>query len=143
MMKEMTARDIIGKCVAQVVDAAKYTQIINVKPSVTKDGRARIMCHTKSYALADGVPKKPFQIVRHKTLVEAVHPGAGLYSGTVKVSCDCEDFWARWEYALNRNGAADIRFSNGQPPVEKNPRRVPGACKHVFKVLKAIRAHKV
>jgi hypothetical protein len=49
----------------------------------------------------------------------------------VEVSCSCEDFCFVWEYALNRKGAAQIKFCNGEPPGAKNPRNIAGACKHV------------
>lgn len=44
---------------------------------------------------------------------------------------NCDDFWAVWEYALNKQGAANIGHSNGQPPNEKNPSMRPGCCKHL------------
>jgi hypothetical protein len=50
----------------------------------------------------------------------------------VKVSCSCPDFLYRWEYALWKNGAADIIHSNGEPPIDSNPNNVPGCCKHLL-----------
>lgn len=46
----------------------------------------------------------------------------------VRVSCSCGDFWARWEYALARKGAAVIKYSNGDPPDSTNPKYIPGCC---------------
>ena len=50
----------------------------------------------------------------------------------VKVSCSCPDFvFAGWEYSLWKKGSADLVYGNGEPPVDKNPRMIPGTCKHV------------
>ena len=46
----------------------------------------------------------------------------------VRVSCSCGDFWARWEYALWRKGAAIIQHSNGEPPDATNPGYKAGCC---------------
>lgn len=48
----------------------------------------------------------------------------------VKVSCSCPDFYFHgWEYALSKQGAADIIYGNGQAP--QKPVK-PGCCKHLF-----------
>ncbi len=60
-------------------------------------------------------------------------------SPAVKVSCTCERFKFMWEYALHYHGAADIVHSNGEPPVEKNPRLAGGACKHAYRAFQYIR----
>jgi hypothetical protein len=52
---------------------------------------------------------------------------------------NCERFLYRWEYALWRAGAAEIRFGNGEPPNITNPRFIPAACKHYARVFKVIR----
>jgi len=49
------------------------------------------------------------------------------------VSCSCEDFCFTWEVALNKQKAARIEYSNGEDPVDRNPRYVPGCCGHLFK----------
>ncbi len=60
----------------------------------------------------------------------------GLTNSTeIWVSCDCERHKFTWEYSLWKRGASMIRFSNGEPPVETNPRLWPAACKHVYIVL--------
>ena len=56
----------------------------------------------------------------------------------VKLACSCPDFvFAGWEFALHQNGAADIIYGNGEPPLEKNPEMRPGCCKHLL-ALRAI-----
>lgn len=54
----------------------------------------------------------------------------------LKLSCSCPKFKFYHEYALHFHGYADIVFSNGEPPVQKNPqykRKVQGCqtCKHL------------
>jgi hypothetical protein len=55
-----------------------------------------------------------------------------LPGNSVKLSCSCDDFLFRFEYALFRRGAADIRHSNGEPPEIRNPAFTPGCCKHLI-----------
>lgn len=55
-----------------------------------------------------------------------------LTGNNVKLSCSCDDFLFRFEYALYRKGAADIRHSNGEPPEVRNPSFTPGCCKHLI-----------
>lgn len=63
----------------------------------------------------------------------------GLYNTPeIFVACDCERHKFVWEYALWKRGASMIRFCNGEPPVETNPRLWPAACKHVYVVLNDI-----
>jgi len=58
--------------------------------------------------------------------------------GHVQCSCSCGDFKFRWEVALERKDAAEIEYSNGQPPVINNPQMVPSACKHLVKLYQTI-----
>lgn len=57
----------------------------------------------------------------------------------VKVECTCPDHKFTWEYALSKVGGSDIKYSNGDPPNERNPALVPSACKHVLALLRAIK----
>lgn len=59
----------------------------------------------------------------------------------VLVSCDCEFFMFYSEYALTTWGAARIKYSNGEPAVVRNPGNLPLVCKHLIKVLRAIKEH--
>lgn len=47
----------------------------------------------------------------------------------VKVSCSCPDFCFRWEYNNHKAGAADIIYSNGEPPTVMGTSI--GLCKHL------------
>lgn len=57
----------------------------------------------------------------------------------VQVSCSCPDFWSVWEYALAKKGAAVIRYSNGDSPDTRNPRYVPGTCKHCIALMNQVK----
>jgi len=72
---------------------------------------------------------------QHKIWVKSLDKGDIMASQAVWVSCDCDRFQFVWEYALTKKGASTIRFSNGDPPVEKNPRLHAAGCKHVYRVL--------
>lgn len=56
----------------------------------------------------------------------------------VKVSCSCPDFCFQYEYVLARRNAADIVYCNGEAPQE--PKK-PGCCKHIFMLVKELRAN--
>ena len=53
----------------------------------------------------------------------------------IKCSCDCSNFKFMWEYALWKQGSADIIYSNGEPARETNSRNIPGTCKHLYRVF--------
>ena len=58
----------------------------------------------------------------------------------IVLSCTCERHKYKWEFALWRAGAAEVRFGNGAPPDATNPRMIPGACKHINEVFHALRS---
>jgi hypothetical protein len=81
--------------------------------------------------------------VPHKVTIIGMDPDQPKVAKQKKilVECDCEDHTFTWEYALWTWGAAKIKKSNGEPAVVKNPGNYPGQCKHVYRVLKEIKAH--
>lgn len=52
----------------------------------------------------------------------------------VWVSCDCEDFRYRLEYALAQKKSSDRMHSNFNPPVKTNPKMETRLCKHLLKI---------
>lgn len=99
------------------------------KPRSAPAVRLRILAKTRSIEMKQGRP----YLGKYVTHIDF------LNKKDVKVSCSCPDFWARWEYALHKRGAADIVYSNGEPPVVRNPRMYPGCCKHLIALTN--RAH--
>jgi hypothetical protein len=55
------------------------------------------------------------------------------------VSCDCPFHLYFCEYALTKQGNSAIIYSNGQPPVERNPREYPIVCKHTLVALNRLK----
>lgn len=72
----------------------------------------------------------------------AVTSGKGNYlawvfvneRGDCKVSCACGSFVYYLEAALASKGASVVLYSNGAPPVEKNPLHRAYLCKHLYKI---------
>ena len=79
------------------------------------------LAKTSSSYTASGAQKPKPSIMTYVSSIQVLNK-----TGWVKVSCACDDFWAVWEVALNKAGAADIEYSNGEKPVDKNPRMVAG-----------------
>lgn len=46
--------------------------------------------------------------------------------------CSCQYFCFTNEVALTRVGSSSVRYSNGAPPVVRNPAGVPFFCKHLY-----------
>lgn len=139
-IKGMTAREIIAKCTPRVREAADYVQIIKTTPKVLKDGRHQItsVCRSTHTPNGNSKPKPP---ERHLVEVTTKVPGERIREGMVVVSCHCSNFAYTWEVALARKGASYVKHSNGDLPEERNPKMVPGACKHVYKtLLEAVRS---
>lgn len=58
----------------------------------------------------------------------------------VNISCSCGDFMYRTEWALWNKGAADIEYSNGEPPDITNPKYSPYCCKHLLALYNKIKS---
>lgn len=60
--------------------------------------------------------------------------------GKVKCSCTCP-YFVFWgcEVPLNKRGAANIKYSNGAPPVIRNPTSKRRFCKHGLALMRLIR----
>lgn len=83
---------------------------------------------TYSVEIQNGRPKQ----FKYVTLIEF------LPKKHVKLSCSCGDFTFRWEYALWKKGAADLRHSNGEPPIDRNPALRPACCKHCLALYRQL-----
>jgi hypothetical protein len=53
----------------------------------------------------------------------------------VWVSCDCDDFRYRIEYALAQKKSSEILHGNRRPPVRTNPKMQTRLCKHLVKII--------
>lgn len=54
------------------------------------------------------------------------------------VHCNCEWFTYFCEYSLAKRRSSSIINSNGNAPVEKNPRQWPYVCKHIIATFKRL-----
>lgn len=139
----LTAAAILVQTQPNIKLNARYVVIVKAEPKVLKGGFAALRCVTYSSHDSKGDPKtsKP---KRYRTSIVSTQPNARLHLATLKVSCECPAhvFWGG-EYALWRKGAAELVYGNGDPPVVRNPKLVPWACKHLTKVLSQIIAKKV
>ena len=96
-----------------------------------------------AYYLYTTITKIPGDFSRkHKIWIRDLDGKDILTSKKIWVSCDCDRFQYVWEYALTKRNASTIRFSNGEPPVVKNPRLHPAGCKHVYRVLSDLARYK-
>ena len=103
-----------------------------------------ITCDSMTYNGTKSVP----EIRKHsQTIIKRAYnkddPNLGLPFSKAKVlvSCSCDQFKFAFEYALTERNAARIQYSNGEFPVIKNPKLIPGGCKHCWvlwtKIVKA------
>lgn len=121
----MTIRQILLKTPPSRRQAADYCKIKEVK-AVTKPstGLVTFKAKTLSTHTPAGLKKSVWQ--QYVTTI-ALPPAKGAV-----VSCTCDDFMFVWEYALAKQGAAKIEYSNGEPPIDTNPQLRPGCCKHIY-----------
>lgn len=102
------------------------------KKTKTKGGLPAIVGSTRDL---NTKPVRP-----HKFDVIGLEKGVDISKQKrVKVGCDCEFFLYYSEFALWTWGAANIRYSNGDPAVVRNPGNFPLCCKHLAQVLTVIK----
>lgn len=80
---------------------------------------------------------------KHKVWIRDQDERDVMSSKRIFISCDCDRFQYVWEYANFKKGSSTIRFGNGEPPVEKNPRLHAAACKHIYRCLNTLAKQKM
>ncbi len=130
----LTATQIMQKTPLSRRRGSEYVRIKEVK--LVKKGERRIARAKTSSTHDINGNKKAGGFTTYVTSVEPL----GRY---VKISCTCDDFLFTWEYALEKQGAADINYSNAEPPIEKNPRLIGGSCKHLYKFLSLLKSRSI
>jgi len=133
----MTLSQIVKRTTRPRLEAARYVKLIRIKKGRDLDGTAFIAAqtystHTWSPSLHSWIRNRnsPKYISVVKFLDRKLH---------CQVSCSCGDFTFRFETALNKRGAAEIEYSNGEDPVMTNPTLRPQACKHIVRLYLSIR----
>lgn len=130
----MTARDIVKNTFPSVKKAARYAVIQKVTPGFLKSGSHKITAVVYTTATADGNPHRGGP-EKYKCVVYGLTPETRLKKDSIRVSCTCGYFCFTSEYALYKQGAAEILFCNGEAPDIRNPRYIPTPCKHLYAVL--------
>lgn len=123
----MTATQILRHSTSREFPASyvKFKQVKIGRNRQTQVPTIKSMSYSTHTFLGE---RKNYQPNQYVSIVE-IH---GRY---VVVGCSCDDFWAVWEVALSARGAARVEYSNGERPDNKNPKMVPGCCKHLHRLL--------
>jgi hypothetical protein len=120
----MKMRDILAKTPESRRQNAAFVKVRNIRVQRTAYQTLKYIAQTYSTHDAKGDMKRGSPTV-YETTVET-------NGKQVVVDCGCDDFKFVFEYALNLKKAARLKRSNGEPPIEKNPRNRPGCCKHLY-----------
>jgi hypothetical protein len=125
----MTARQLVNKTPKSRRWAAQYAKIKAVRHGKQENGNIVFKAKILTTNNPDGTKKPEPPVYIHITTAEFMPRGACI------VSCTCEDFCFTWEYTLNKHGAARIEYSNGESSKDRNPKQIPGTCKHIYAFL--------
>ena len=71
----------------------------------------------------------------HRVDISSADAKEPAYTGRPVVSCTCEDFLFRCEYALTQWKVSVIRYGDGSPAGIKNPVNAPYVCKHILAAM--------
>lgn len=123
---------IINATPPERIELSSFVKITDIRVGTSRaSGKVRLVAKTRS------LEKKSYDRSHYSTMLEA-HEG-----GRVRLSCSCDDFMFRWEYALAARGGAQILYGNGEPPVDTNPRMKPGCCKHLIALIYLAKQRKI
>ncbi|QRE00046.1 hypothetical protein [Burkholderia phage BCSR5] len=136
----MNLKQIMRRVTKDRIDNAQFVKLVKMKAGYgKKDGKAFVACQSYSTHHFDQDGKKVANHERrhYVTVIKFLDDKLN-----VNVSCSCDDFLYRWEWALANRGASDIFYSNGQHPDVTNPGMIPAQCKHLVKLVETIK-HKI
>lgn len=124
----MTIRQIIARTPPSRRNAADYVTIKSMKIRKSAGGYPIVLAKTIAKYTNLGDRKNPPPVHQYVTTIE-------LQGRAAIVSCSCDDFRFVWEHALFRQKAAAKEYTEGfGPPNDKNPKMIPGCCKHIYAV---------
>ena len=113
---------------------ARFVKVVAYKTGRDKKGLAVAMA--KTYTLHEVNVHRKLQNARDKNKYVS-HVKFLDKKLNVEVSCSCPDFLFRGEYRLAEAGAAQIRYSNGEPPTVNDMGL--GMCKHLIALRELIK----
>ena len=135
----LTARQMLNATPANIKTNSAYVSVERREMRKKKErgpGGEELWVQLTRTKTAPAEPGDPAR--RHYQRIDVLEPGVKditRKNTRLKVSCDCESFMYMAEVALNRYGAADIIYSNGEKPRVTNPKMVPLVCKHLNLLL--------
>jgi hypothetical protein len=113
-----------------------YVKITSHKTLNVKGTLNPVLRVNTVYSTHDHTGAKKTEIEKYQCRVEGLEgPNKKIHESRCTVACECPYFMFYCEYALTQHGASRIFFSNGAPPVDKNPRLIPWVCKHLLKAF--------
>ncbi len=115
---------------------ARYVSLEKVNPFDPRNPHINASTIT---SIPGQIPRRHYQQISPKN---PVYRGDLYICPAIKISCECPRFLYFWEYALWYHGAADIIYSNGEPPIDTNPQLRPSACKHLLTLMSWINQSK-
>ncbi len=124
----LTLRQLFKRTTEDRKQRAMYVKVLQMKTGHTKEGLGFVAAKTRSTHIVNGDGKlvrnpKPTTYVSMIIFIDR--------KLNCHVSCSCDDNLYRWEYANAGKNAAEIEYSNGEPPIYTNPGYKPGLCKHL------------
>lgn len=128
-----TLQQLINNTPSDVVARARLTTavVLNVEMVKKRELNAlvflvRCKAHTETVYYDTIIELYPLEV--HKDVFE--RPS---FNTPAWVQCSCPYYTFHAEYALAKAGSSEIKYSNGKPPLIKNPRMIPYLCKHLLK----------
>lgn len=135
----LTCTEILSVIPPDRIDNAKRDNVTMVSFNVNKRDPNKAFSRT----LTRDSTKKPVVVRPHRHWITKTEKDKPFHKSKLQVSCDCPDWMFTWEVAMTRHGASWIKYSNGDPPIFKNPRQVAGGCKHIAVLLAFVRKHRI
>lgn len=124
----LTLKQLYSKTTPERKDRARYVRIVQTKIGHNKQGLGYVAARTYSRLKVgrDGRLVKNDDPQHYVTMITFLNKKLQCIC-----SCSCGDTTFRWEVANSYKGAAEIEFSNGEPPLTTNPTFKVGLCKHL------------
>jgi hypothetical protein len=125
MLRGISIRQVFRNTPANRFTMADKVKLIGVKIGKSRTlQKPKVVCQT--YTSGD--------TVKYSTSITFIKDDKAV------LSCSCDDFMYRWEYALAKKGGAEVRYGNGEHPESSNPTLIAGCCKHVIALYNKLQA---
>ena len=129
--KGLTYRKMVQSTPKNIQENARYVKLTSIK---RKRGDPYSLTATTT---------EPKHAHEHQPHYQTIQIVSGIPSRDpldpkvrVKISCTCSYYKFFCEYALYKQGAADIIYSNGEPAYKTNPGNIGWTCKHHLAIFR-------